>query len=258
MSGISIITVENKRLYPVKAYDTEENNEITPIIDIESIYDLLNKRKKIFFISNQYDQYGRELNNFYGYIGSEDIKAFFYINEDETTNNLSSVMTLSEAAKKWGFSDGSTIRKAIERGKFEKHEIKQAGDIWITTYDAMERVFGKIKNEEKELIIYDDFESNLYKLFLKDVQRDYLREKVRERHLKENEILYNDIKVILISALAAIRKGNKVIIKNKRNNKTKQVINTERELFVFIELFSRRNFMTVQRNNRLLEELRKI
>ncbi|MBK1813268.1 hypothetical protein JHL18_21840 [Clostridium sp. YIM B02505] len=258
MSGISIITIENRRLYPVKAYDTEENNEITPIIDIDSIYDLLNRREKIFFISNQYDQYGRELDNFYGYIGSEDIKALFYVNDEELDRNLSAIMTLSEAAKKWGFSDGSTIRKAIERGKFERHEIKQAGDIWITTYDAMERVFGKIKNEENELIIYDDFESNLYRLFLKDVQRDYLREKVRERNLKENEILYNNIREVLISALVAIRKGNKVIIKNKRSNKTKQVINTERELFVFIELFSRRNLMTELRNNQLLEDFKKI
>lgn len=57
--------------------------------------------------------------------------------------SLDQVMTLSEAADKWGFSDGATIRKAIERGKFQDHQIKRSGRVWLLTYDAMEKVFGQ-------------------------------------------------------------------------------------------------------------------
>lgn len=56
---------------------------------------------------------------------------------------LDQVMTLTEAADKWGYSDGSTIRKAIERGRFKEHEIKRSGRVWLLTYEAMCRVFGE-------------------------------------------------------------------------------------------------------------------
>jgi hypothetical protein len=248
MSGINIITTENKRLYPADIYDDVAR---LPIIDIDSIYEILYKQRSILVVSNQYDQYGDELKAFNGYLKKEDIKALYYIKDEENGSNLSEVMTLSEAAKKWGFSDGSTIRKAIERGKFETYEIKQAGDIWITTYSAMERVFGKIKNEENEFIIYDDFEGYLYNLCLKDFQKAYL--KIDDYELNDN--LYQYIKNVLREALECIKKGKKVIFKVKRNNKTKQIINTQKELLVYIKLLCRRRLMTEKRNERLIKEL---
>ena len=57
--------------------------------------------------------------------------------------NLDEVLTFREAAEKWGLADGNTIRKAVERGKFEAVEIKKSGNVWLTTYDAMIRVFGE-------------------------------------------------------------------------------------------------------------------
>ena len=59
--------------------------------------------------------------------------------------NLDEVLTFTEAAMKWGLADGKTIRKAVERGRFEAYEIKKSGNVWLTTYEAMQRVFGEPK-----------------------------------------------------------------------------------------------------------------
>ena len=57
--------------------------------------------------------------------------------------DLNQVMTFTEAADKWGFANGNTIRKAVERNKFLPAEIRKSGDVWLTTYAAMLRVFGQ-------------------------------------------------------------------------------------------------------------------
>lgn len=62
--------------------------------------------------------------------------------------DLNQVLTFSEAAEKWGFANGNTLRKAVERKRFHDHEIRKSGDVWLTTYDAMQRVFGQPRNLE--------------------------------------------------------------------------------------------------------------
>lgn len=57
--------------------------------------------------------------------------------------DLSQVLTFSEAADKWGFANGNTLRKAVERNKFLPGEVRKSGDVWLTTYEAMSRVFGQ-------------------------------------------------------------------------------------------------------------------
>lgn len=74
--------------------------------------------------------------------------------------NLNEVLTFSEAAEKWGFAEGKTIRKAVERNRFENHEIKKSGNVWLTTYDAMYRVFGEPRHESITLSYYDLFKNN--------------------------------------------------------------------------------------------------
>ena len=59
--------------------------------------------------------------------------------------DLSQVMTFTEAAEKWGLANGNTIRKAVERKRFQENEIRKSGDVWLTTYEAMQRVFGNPK-----------------------------------------------------------------------------------------------------------------
>lgn len=69
--------------------------------------------------------------------------------------NFDEVLTFSEAAEKWGLADGKTIRKAVERHRFEPHEIKKSGNVWLTTYDAMYRVFGEPRIT-KAILYYKD------------------------------------------------------------------------------------------------------
>ncbi|MDD7793558.1 helix-turn-helix domain-containing protein [Clostridium sp. 'White wine YQ'] len=256
MSNICIITMENRRLYPAQVYETKDNQLEVPLLSIDAIYNLLYKRESILVLANQYDQMGMKLENFNGHLEKSDIKAIFMINDEENIRKINEVMTLSEAAKKWGLSDGSTIRKAIERGKFEQDEIKQAGDVWITTYSAMEKVFGNVKSEENEFIIYDDLESCIYKLYNKDGALDYLKDEELERRTKENDHLYQYIKGVFVRALDAIKKGRKVIIKNSRNNKIKQIMCTEKEFFSYIELLPHLRMMSMKRNEQLIDELK--
>lgn len=265
--NISIITSENRRLYPAIVYDVEDNKYENPIIDVDGIYDLLYKKKSIFVSANQYDQYGNEIKVFNGQLEKSDIKALFAVNDEQGHKDLTSVMTLSEAAKKWGLSDGSTIRKAKERGKFEPYEIKQAGDVWITTYSSMERVFGAIKNEDDEYIIYDDFEDvYLTKLYYNYIQLSYtkctkifsLNGEEYEVYSKEMEEKYQYVKDVFTKALNAIRNNRKVIIKKSRNNKVRQVINTESEFFLYIEVFKHRRNMAPEMVDRLIDDLKAV
>lgn len=72
--------------------------------------------------------------------------------------NLDEVLTFSEAAEKWGLADGKSIRKAVERQKFQAHEIKRSGNVWLTTYDAMQRVFGDPRIQSTLFYYFDFFE----------------------------------------------------------------------------------------------------
>lgn len=56
--------------------------------------------------------------------------------------DLNKVLTLNEAAVRWKLADGATIRKAIERKRFEHHEIRKSGSIWLISLNGMVRVFG--------------------------------------------------------------------------------------------------------------------
>lgn len=69
--------------------------------------------------------------------------------------NFDEVLTFSEAAEKWGLADGKSVRKAVERGRFQPYEIKKSGNVWLTTYEAMQRVFGEPRMK-KTMLYYRD------------------------------------------------------------------------------------------------------
>ena len=257
--SISVITIENKRLYPAVIYSSEDEQLKKPIINIDDIYDLLYKKQSILVMSRQYDQYGKELKHFHGQLEKSDIKAMFAVADEENKKDLNSIMTLSEAAKKWGLANGSTIRKAIERCKFNQDEIKQAGDVWITTYSAMERVFGPIKNEDDEFVIYDDFETVfLTKAYYEYAQLAYLKGPNYEALNKDVESKYEYIKDIFLKGLNALRNNQKVIIKKSRNNQVRQVICTEEEYYLYIQVFRSRRNLAPELIDRLLTDLKTV
>lgn len=67
----------------------------------------------------------------------------------ENKITIHEVLTASEASTLWGF-ESSAVRKSIERGKFQEDEYRKSGGTWLVTYPAMERVFGKAKDKNKE------------------------------------------------------------------------------------------------------------
>lgn len=69
--------------------------------------------------------------------------------------DLHQVLTFSEAAQKWGLASGNTLRKAVERKKFKPEEVRKSGDVWLTTYTAMMRVYGQPRNSAITIYVSD-------------------------------------------------------------------------------------------------------
>lgn len=89
--------------------------------------------------------------------------------------DLTQVLTFSEAADKWGLASGNTLRKAVERNKFFPEEIRKSGDVWLTTYDAMLRVYGTPPCSDF-IISLDEFTSLLSdSAFLKEDIHDQIQ-----------------------------------------------------------------------------------
>ncbi|MCR0410883.1 helix-turn-helix domain-containing protein [[Clostridium] innocuum] len=86
------------------------------------------------------------------------------VDRSEGMINLDEVLTFTEAADKWGLADGKTIRKAVERGRFEPHEIKKSGNVWLTTYAAMQRVFGSPRTSPSVLYYTELYENTRERL----------------------------------------------------------------------------------------------
>lgn len=68
-----------------------------------------------------------------------------FLNEDKRYSVLDTIYTFTEAAEKWGLSDGSVLRNAVRRGFFKAGEYRQSGSTWLITKSAMERVYGKFE-----------------------------------------------------------------------------------------------------------------
>lgn len=70
---------------------------------------------------------------------------------------VNNVMTLSEAATKWGLTEGA-LRKAISFHRFKVEEYRKAGRITLITKEGMERVYGRIKLRKLEKVTYKEME----------------------------------------------------------------------------------------------------
>lgn len=57
------------------------------------------------------------------------------------TNILHEVLTFSEAAELMGFYNGSTLRKAVSRGRFYPDEYRHSGKVWLIKKSALKRVY---------------------------------------------------------------------------------------------------------------------
>ena len=59
-------------------------------------------------------------------------------------NPLESVLTFSEATKRWGLGH-STLREAAKHNRFLPGEIRKSGGTWLVTYEAMKRLYREPK-----------------------------------------------------------------------------------------------------------------
>lgn len=70
--------------------------------------------------------------------------------------DLTQVLTFTEAAEKWQLAGGNTLRQAVARGRFHEEEIRKSGTVWLTTYEAMTRVFGPLPSSKESLPVVLD------------------------------------------------------------------------------------------------------
>ncbi|MFJ5713101.1 helix-turn-helix domain-containing protein [Neobacillus sp. NPDC093127] len=68
----------------------------------------------------------------------------------ENTNPLFVVFTSREAAERWGLSE-NTVTQWCNRGRFEAHEARKSGKVWLVTKEGMERLTDK--REEKKMTV---------------------------------------------------------------------------------------------------------
>ncbi|MFX0547900.1 helix-turn-helix domain-containing protein [Hathewaya histolytica] len=65
-------------------------------------------------------------------------------NVDNTQGEiLEDVLTFSEAAEKYGLSNGAVLRNYVKRGLLEENEYRKSGNVWLVKKSAMERLFKK-------------------------------------------------------------------------------------------------------------------
>ena len=60
---------------------------------------------------------------------------------------LLEVFSSREAAELWGYSE-NTVTQWCNRGRFEGHEARKSGKVWLVTHDGMVRLTGKSLKSE--------------------------------------------------------------------------------------------------------------
>lgn len=78
--------------------------------------------------------------------GDEDAKYWFlsgFVN-GQVEIHQQEWISFSEAAEKWGLGE-STLRSAVNRGRFHENEIRKSGKVWLVTRQGIERLYGKIE-----------------------------------------------------------------------------------------------------------------
>lgn len=54
---------------------------------------------------------------------------------------INQVLTATEASRLWGL-DESTVKRACQHGRFESHEYRSSGTVWLVLRSAVERLYG--------------------------------------------------------------------------------------------------------------------
>lgn len=174
--------------------------------------------------------------------------------------DLDSIMSLSEAAEKWGLADGSSIRKAIERGKFNSAEVRRSGSVWLVTKTAMQRVFGMInENDLSYSIVYDEFMTVLYVAYHMDLKKNIVKLTPTEQNQLDN--MYDQIEDTAKKAYLCLKNGGRMIFKNNvtaDQTNVKMILNTTQEFIEWFDYLDEKRFIITKRKNAILDRLRSL
>jgi len=159
------VHTKRARLWPVRLYGVREQNWIE-FQEITQVEDYINEHSHVYFQTigtlNDKKQIDKsELLSIQGPLP--------YIPIDRLSVN--EIYSLSEAAKLWKLADGSTLRKAIEKGKFNKGEIRKSDKVWFVTLPGMQRVFDAVptlfENKVSSIEFNQVDHEEIWKLFQK-------------------------------------------------------------------------------------------
>lgn len=228
------------RYFPATIYVHTDVTRKKPLLEERAIQEQLHLEGKLLVTANDVTNPNREGIPFHGIIYREEIQSITSITHDSENINLDMIMSLSEAAEKWRLADGSSIRKAIERGKFKHNEVKRCGSVWIITYPAMQRVFGPIVERANDYTIsYTEFYQLLSLVQNQDFfnrAKAFLTGKKHKINFAESEHAQR-LKTIVAEAFTCLEHGGRVIAQQKdqqRPTSVKQVYQKKEELIALL------------------------
>jgi hypothetical protein len=233
--------VQGIRYFPAIVYDKDDTDKVNPIIEEERVHEMMARDGKLSIVANRFDKENNELSPFQGELKQGEIIRITQVNYSQDTVNLDMIMSLSEAAEKWGLADGASIRMAIDRGKFKPNEIKRCGHVWIVTYPGMQRVFGAVEDNVNDISLSH---TEVVALFSQVVGTYFAAGICAFFKRQEPEIIFSEIaaavrlKEIFTEALSCIDNGGRVIIRLyilPDSSIIKNILNTRQEFMQWIE-----------------------
>lgn len=255
---LQVITNTKERISPAKIFSINQDNQF---FTSKEVYEYLEINEEIFIIGDKYNENGELLGTFISPLHTKNIFSIFTLHEENI--DLEQILTLSEAAKKWGLADGSSIRKAIERNRFNPNEIKQAGSVWIITYTGMCRVFGDVKkgsytiyNTEFDFLLsrisivdtYDNLSNFSSFIFSPKKKDDLINYSNYDFNKKKLFSYFEDMK-------NSINNNSKIVFKTNYMGKEKidKVIYTIEELINFVDILFNANKISKDLKNEILK-----
>jgi hypothetical protein len=241
MKVFQIKDVQGIRYFPAIVYDKDDADQKSPVVHEEYVRELLARDGKLVIVANRFDQENNELSPFQGELNQDEILRITEVDYSQDTVNLDMIMSLSEAAEKWGLADGASIRMAIERGKFKPNEIKRCGHVWIVTYHGMQRVFGAIEDNVNDISLSH---VEIMSLFAQVIGACMAIGICAFLKRKEPEVRFSEIAVavklkqIFKEALACIDRGGRVIVRLyivPDSSVIKYILNNRQEFMQWIE-----------------------
>lgn len=149
--------------WPVTFYSSKEENA-NELLSLQELREHLSEHNSIYYQNPLKQQLTHEKNAMYKSQILTIVGPIEQVHTDLIT--IDDIMSLSEAARRWGFKEASTIRNAIRNKKFLANEHRKSDGTWFVTKQGMMRVYGpEVEHDYPTLIvnqIYYDEEKGIF------------------------------------------------------------------------------------------------